>query len=388
MTEVWVNHRSCQQLQIKAMADSDRKTYRINNSTVSLIFGDILESKADALVISGSIGIPMQGGLPQYVRHKASDSVLIDARKHPTAKLGDVIVTSAGNLSNKYLFQAVTVAKYSKVLPHLSNEDNPKVYEYIIGHSISKSLRLLSAMELNSIAFPCLGLGMANMPMDAVAKITAKTICQFLCMTNKSISVEIYIHDSYDVYSKFDYLPFFEWLAAYSHEFGKKLEQVDYDKEHAISITSENSLDDELEKIEKKPHKVFFSYSRKDTEQADALCRLLDSMNIPYWIDRDGIFSGSNFKELIVKAISSTDIVLFLSSENSNRSINVAKEISIADQYNKIIIPVRLDSSAMHPKIAYDLAGIDFLDLFTFDDKSIRKLKNAILGQLAMSNSL
>ncbi len=369
------------------MEVSESKTYKINNSVVRLVFGDILESTADALVISGSIGIPMEGGLPQYVRQKASDLVLIDTKKHHTAKLGDVVVTSAGNLSNKYLFHAVTVAKYAKVLPHMSTEDNPKVYEYIIGHSISKSLRLLSAMELNSIAFPCLGLGMANMPMEAVAKITAKTICQFLCKTNKSINVEIYIHDAYHLYGKFDYLPFFEWLAAYSHEYGRRLEQVDYDKEYSIPTISNDSLDDELEKIEKQPHKIFFSYSRKDSEKVDVICHLLDSLSIPYWIDRDGIYSGSNFKELIVKAISSTEIVLFLSSDNSNKSINVAKEISIADQYNKLIIPVRLDSSAMHPKIAYDLAGIDFLDLFTFDEKSINKLKNAILGQLAMNNS-
>lgn len=371
------------------MVNTDSKTYKINNSTVSLIFGDILESKAEALVVSGSVGLPMQGGLPEVVRRKASDSVLVDALKHPQAKLGDVIVTSAGKLPNKYLFQAVTVTKYTKVLPDLSREDNPKVYEYIIGHAISKSLRLLSAMELNSIAFPCLGLGMANMPMDAVAKITAKTICRFLCMTNKSVEVEIYIHDSYDVYGKFDYLPFFEWLAAYSHEYGKRSEQDPIDPVPLpVPRPDDDSLDDELDKIEKQPHKVFFSYSRMDSEKTDVICGLLDSINIPYWIDRDGVFSGSNFKELIVKAISSTDVVLFLSSENSNKSPNVAKEISIADQYGKVIIPVRLDPSSMHPKIAYDLAGIDFVDLFSFDDKSITKLKNAILGQLAMNNSL
>ena len=198
--------------------------------------------------------------------------------------------------------------------------------------------------------------------------------------------VEIYIHDSYNVYSKFDYLPFFEWLAAYSHEYSKRLDIVENDTDFLVSPPSDN-LDDELEKIERRPHKIFFSYSRKDTDKADALCNLLEAMDIPYWIDRDGVFSGSNFKELIVKAISSTDIVLFLSSENSNQSSNVAKEISIADQYGKIIIPVRLDSSAMHPKIAYDLAGIDFLDLFTFDEKNMSKLKNAILGQLTMNNS-
>lgn len=363
----------------------DSKTYSINNSTVSLIFGDILESNAEVIVISGSIGLPMRGGLPQYVRNKSGDSVLIDAGKHLDSKLGDVIVTSSGNLPYKYLFHAVTVANYTQVLPHLSSDESPKVCEYILGQSISKSLRLLSAMELNYIAFPCLGLGMANMPMDAVAKITAKTICKFLSRTNKSYNVEIYIHDVYEVYSRFDYLPFFEWLATYTHEYGRQLEQV----EGADSVIPTNvaGMENELKKIEKRPHKVFFSYSRTDSEKADFLCGALDRWEIPYWIDRDGVFSGSNFKELIVKAISITDIVLFLSSENSNKSLNVAKEISIADQYNKIIIPIRLDSSPMHPKIAYDLAAIDFLDLFSFDEKNISKLKNAILGQLAMNNS-
>ena len=111
-------------------------------------------------------------------------------------------------------------------------------------------------------------------------------------------------------------------------------------------------------------------------------------MDIPYWIDINGVFSGANFKEEIVNAISSSEIVLFLSSQNSNSSANVAKEISIADKCQKVIIPVRLDNSAMNPKIEYDLAGIDFVDLFSFDKKNITKLKNAIWGQLAMSNSL
>lgn len=363
------------------------KTYRVNNSSVSLIFGNILDSKADVMVISGSVGVPMVGGLPGHVVTKGGESVLADAQKHPDAKLGDIVVTSAGKLHNKYIFQAVTVTSSVKVLPHLSCDGNPEVYEYIIGHAISKSLRLLSAMELNSIAFPCLGLGMGNMPMDGVAKITAKTICQFLGKTNKTVKVEIYIYDSYNIYGQFDYLPFFEWLAVYSHEYGKTVELTDVESE-SINACDNDSKDDEIGKIERRPHKIFFSYSRKDADKADALTSLLDNMGISYWIDRNGVFSGSNFKELIVKAISSTDIVLFLSSKNSNQSANVAKEISIADQYNKIIIPVRLDASSMHPKIAYDLAGIDFLDLFSFDEKSLSKLKNAILGQLTMKNSI
>lgn len=363
----------------------NNKIYKINNSTVKVIYGDLLSSKADTIVISGSVGLPMIGGLPGVVREKASELVVVDAMKHPDAKLGDVVVTSAGNLQNKYLFQAVTVTSYTDVLPHLSKESLPEVYEYIITHAISKSLRLLSAMELTSIAFPCLGLGMANMPLEGVAKITAKTITNFLARTNKSIAVELYIKDTYDVYSRFDYLPFFEWFAAYSYKAEKNIEQ-----ENSVEGFDDLNFGDvvipNVESIEK-GHKVFISYSRKDSEVAKGICDMLNKLNIPYWIDIDGVYSGANFKEMIVNAISSSEIVLFLSSENSNKSDNVAKEISIADKYGKIIIPVRLDTSPMNPKMDYDLAGIDFVDLFSFDDKSLAKLRNAILGHLAMNNS-
>ena len=361
------------------------KIYKINNSTVRVIYGDILSSKADAIVISGSVGIPMRGGLPEAVRKKAGEPVATDARKHPDAKLGDVVVTSAGDLHNKYLFQAVTVTGYTEVLPHLAKESLPEVFEYIITHAINKSLRLLSALELTSIAFPCLGLGMANMPLDGVAKTTAKTITNFLTRTNKSIAVEIYIKDTYDVYSRFDYLPFFEWFAAYSYKAEKNIQQ-----ENSIEGFDNLNFEDVIiPNVESnvKDHKIFISYSRKDSEVARGICDMLNKLNIPYWIDIDGVYSGANFKEVIVNAISSTEIVLFLSSENSNKSDNVAKEISIADKYRKIVIPIRIDTSPMNPKIDYDLAGIDFIELFSFDEKNLAKLRNAILGHLAMNNS-
>lgn len=363
----------------------DYKIYKINNSTVKVIYGDLLSSNSDALVISGSVGLPMRGGLPGVVRVKAGNSVEIDASKHSDSKLGDVVVTSAGNLKNKYLFQAVTVTKYADVLPNLSRESIPQVYEYIITHAINKSLRLLSAMELNSIAFPCLGLGMANLPLEGVAKLTAKTISNFLIRTNKSITVELYIKDTYDVFNRFDYIPFFEWFATYSYKAKENKEReatvegfdgLNFDD---VYIPNVDSLD--------KGHKVFVSYSRKDSEVAKGICDILNKLNIPYWIDINGVYSGVNFKEVIVNAIASCEIVLFLSSENSNKSDNVSKEISLADKYGKIIIPVRLDTSPMNPKIDYDLAGIDYVDLFSFEEKNLAKLRNAILGHLAMNYS-
>lgn len=364
------------------MENSQTHIYKVNNSTVELIFGDILNSQADVLVISGSIGLPMIGGLPGVVLSRAGATVLADAQKHGDTKLGDVVVTSAGTLPYKYLFQAVTVTKHAEVVAHLSDEENSQVHDYIIGQAISKSLRLMSAMDLNSIAFPCLGLGVANMGLNGVAKITAKTICEFLYRTNKAISVKIYILDTNNVYNRANYLPFFEWMAAYSHEYRRKLEMEAEAEPFNISIATAQEISSEIEKIEENPHKVFISYSSKDIEKATAIGSILDSMGVRYWMDRKSIYSGSNYKELIVKAIKTTEIVLFLSSENSNRSRNVAKEISIADENKKVIIPLRLDNYPMHERIAYDLSSIDSLDLFSMDGKSVEKLKQAIRGQL------
>ncbi len=364
------------------------KTYRFNNSTVKVIFGDLMQSKAEVLLISGSVGLPMQGGLPGLVRSRCGKAVADDAAKHPDARLGDVIVTSAGSLSAKYLFQAVTVTNYCEVLPHRDIKEDVKVYEYIVGHAIAKSFRLISAMDLTSIAMPCLGLGMANMPIEAVAKITAKTIAKCLARTNKSMEVELYIHDSYDIYNRFDYLAYFEWFAAYSLMMRKEVERNDN------ADTDRGEADFESVEVADctapvgGPHKVFVSYSRKDSEKARGVCDLLNKLGIPYWIDINGVYSGANFKEVIVNAISSSEIVLFLSSENSNKSVNVAKEIGLADKYGKVIIPVRLDRSPLNPKMDYDLSGIDFVDLFTFDEKSTSKLRNAILGHIAMSASI
>lgn len=118
------------------------------------------------------------------------------------------------------------------------------------------------------------------------------------------------------------------------------------------------------------------------------MCDLLNNLSIPYWIDIKGIYSGRNFKEVIVNAISTSEIVLFLSSENSNKSDNVAKEISLADKFNKVIIPVKLDNSPMNPKMEYDLSGIDFVELYSFDEKNTSRLASALLAHITMNRAM
>ena len=78
--------------------------------------------------------------------------------------------------------------------------------------------------------------------------------------------------------------------------------------------------------------------------------------------DFDGIFSGENFKEVIVDAIETAKVVIFVSSVNSNASRYVIREIGCAVQRNKTIIPLMLDNSPYAKSIAYDIGDIDQID--------------------------
>lgn len=65
----------------------------------------------------------------------------------------------------------------------------------------------------------------------------------------------------------------------------------------------------------------------------------------------------------------------------------VAKEISLADEFRKTIIPVRLDNSPYAPRIDYDLNSIDSIDYYKNEEAALDKFKKTIQGKLVMVQS-
>lgn len=108
---------------------------------------------------------------------------------------------------------------------------------------------------------------------------------------------------------------------------------------------------------------VFISYSRKDEAVVHEVARQLQARGFEVWIDWDGIASGDYFKRKITKAILESKILLFFMSYNSNQSEWTEKEINLAVEYDKDIIPVRLDNTKYNIGIAADLVGRDYVDL-------------------------
>lgn len=108
-------------------------------------------------------------------------------------------------------------------------------------------------------------------------------------------------------------------------------------------------------------HDIFISYSRKDQQIVNQFVGRLTEAGYKVWIDKEGIYSGDQFKATIVKAIKDASIVLFFSSASSNASEWTVKEIGYALKKGKTIIPVKLDDCEYEDSIDFDLINIDFI---------------------------
>ena len=264
------------------------RIYNFKNSQLRVIFGNITHSSTEVIVSSDDCYLSMGGGVSREIRRCAGSSILNDIKKHIPAKLGDVIVTSAGDLSNKYIFHVITIGiKKLSLTRDIQQESTPDTKRYIIENSINKCFRLLSSLDLTSISFPAIGAGVARIPYEEVASHMIRSIAINLERTNKSIRVELYLYDRYNKMSEWDFLPFFEKIGKYLPEdFSTSQEKIDKESQIDKPITVS-------------PSSIFISYSRKDQEQSHTICELLNDNNIPYWIDKEGKYSGSNFKGVI-----------------------------------------------------------------------------------------
>ena len=124
---------------------------------------------------------------------------------------------------------------------------------------------------------------------------------------------------------------------------------------------------------------------RKDPNAEARLEKVLDRNGISYWIDKEGIFSGENYKEVIVDAIETAKAVIFVSSANSNASINVIRELGYAVKKCRTIIPLMLDDAPFAKSIRLDIADIHQVD-FKGDSDTEKDLTMSIQYVLSLGS--
>lgn len=131
-------------------------------------------------------------------------------------------------------------------------------------------------------------------------------------------------------------------------------------------------------------HQVFISYAKADYKDeydnvlADSIVtevkQTLTDAKIDFWIDEEGLSSGVEFASMIAHAIVNCDALIFISTAASNRSKWTARELALANEHGKPIIPLKCDDAPYSLKFAMYLATVQYIDCRHDRKKALRML--------------
>lgn len=125
---------------------------------------------------------------------------------------------------------------------------------------------------------------------------------------------------------------------------------------------------------------VFISYCSENRKIADALVHHLEENDIRCWIDHRDLLPGFSWRDGIIEALEGNPgiAMVLLFSSASNKSRQVIKEISMADEENILVIPVRIENILPEGAIKLELQGRHWLDAFEGKEDRIEKAADRI----------
>ena len=125
---------------------------------------------------------------------------------------------------------------------------------------------------------------------------------------------------------------------------------------------------------------VFISYAAKDRNRVLGLVKRLRNVGVTVWIDQAGIDVSTMWSQEIVNAIRDCKVMILSISPHSTESENVVKELALASERKKPIIPVYLEPANIPGTMEYQLAGIQRVEYFAeSEDAAFRSMIRSLI---------
>lgn len=135
---------------------------RVGQTDVLLERGDITEYEVDAIVSAANNQLSMGTGVAGAIKRKGGTIIEEDAVRQGPIDVGEVIVTTAGNLPASYVIHAAVMGQELPSTPE------------VIRRTTLAALRRAEDMRLSSLAFPAFGTGVGRIaPKDSAEAMVA-----------------------------------------------------------------------------------------------------------------------------------------------------------------------------------------------------------------------
>lgn len=166
---------------------------------IDLVLGDITKMQVDAIVNAANTSLMGGGGVDGAIHRVGGIMILEDCReiikKQGRCKVGEAVITRAGNLSANYVIHTVGPVW------NIDHEKEKKLLE----NCYSNVLRLAISYDIRSIAFPNISTGKFKFPKAIAADIAVKSCLEFLRKKNcpiNSIHFVCYDEENFLIYKK------------------------------------------------------------------------------------------------------------------------------------------------------------------------------------------
>ena len=134
---------------------------------------------------------------------------------------------------------------------------------------------------------------------------------------------------------------------------------------------------------------VFISYSSNDLDRVVKLADKLRSAGVSIWVDESGIGAATLWSKEIAGAIKGCKVLVLMVTPNSVKSENVVKEVTLAAEQRKKILPVVLEPTQIPEALEYHLAGIQHLDIAGMSaSESVAEILPALKRLLGMESAV
>lgn len=158
---------------------------------IEVVQGDITDMEVDAIVNAANTDLKLGSGVAGAIRAKGGPSIQHECNGHGAVSVGEVAITSAGDLPATYVIHAAAM----------------QLGGVVSAESLKASTQntLIKATENNvrTIAFPAIGTGVGGFPLKQCAVIMISTALEYLSSEATSLEKIYFVLFDKEAYENF-----------------------------------------------------------------------------------------------------------------------------------------------------------------------------------------
>ena len=148
--------------------EKNRIAFKMNDTLLELVEGDITELQVDALVNAANEELVLGSGVAGAILKKGGESIQRECSRIGSTPVGTAVMTGAGDLLAKRVIHAVG--------PRMGEGDEDRK----LSSAVRSALALADRHGLKSIALPAISTGVFKFPVDRCARILLTEVHRYL----------------------------------------------------------------------------------------------------------------------------------------------------------------------------------------------------------------